>query len=356
MRHLKFAIIFILIGCASSVFFLPKKRNDSYAWMDDRIQTDLAAFDEIKIKDLDALESSILEKNFPYVRIKMQRGKLSHTTPLLQPQYAIRVQGYLSYLAKLHKAAPLPDTDFVIFLEDGCEEKAFDSCNAPLFCISKFKSQTKIVAIPAMYLYPKIYKTFTRVSKRNEKVPWESKFEIGFWRGSTTGKNYTLANWMNSFRAKLVILSETAPNLLDCAFTGIIQINPEVEGAMRDRGLIKQSVSPQSQVIYKYLIAIDGNTCASSLKWQLFSDSVVLKNESDWVEWYDTALIPYKHYVPYRADFSDLLEKIEWLKQNDDAAKNIAEEARVFAQQNFTSAGVDLYVRKLLAAYSSRLR
>lgn len=354
MRYFKFAIVLILFG--SLIFFVSRNRHDPYVWIDDRIQIDLAAFDEIKIKDLDALESSLLEKNFPYVRIKMQRGKLSHTTSLLQPQYATRVQGYLSYLAKLHKAAPLPDTDFVIFLEDGCEEKEFDSCNAPLFCISKFKSQTKIVAIPAMYLYPKIYKTFTRVSKCNEKVPWESKLEIGFWRGSTTGKNYTLGNWMNSFRAKLVLLSETAPTLLDCAFTGIIQINPEVEGAMRNRGLIKQSVSPQSQVIYKYLIAIDGNTCASSLKWQLFSDSVVLKNESDWMEWYDTALIPYKHYIAYKSDFSDLLEKIEWLKQNDEAAKNIAEEARVFAEQNFTSAGVELYVRKLLAAYSSRLK
>ncbi len=324
--------------------------------MDERIQTELAAFDQIKIKDLDTLESSLLEKNFPYVRIKIQRGKLSHTTSLLQSQYAIRVQGYLSFLAKLHNDAALCETDFIIFLEDGCEEKEFDNSNVPIFCISKFKSQTKIVAIPAMYLYPKIYKTFARVGKHNEKIPWDSKIELGYWRGSTTGKNYTLGNWMNSFRAKLVLLSETAPTLLDCAFTGIIQINPEVEAAMRDRGLIKLSVSPQSQVIYKYLIAIDGNTCASSLKWQLFSHSVVLKNESDWMEWYDTALIPYKHYVPYRADFSDLLEKIAWLKQNDEAAKNIAKEASAFAEQNFTSAGVELYVRKLLAAYSSRLR
>ena len=74
------------------------------------------------------------------------------------------------------------------------------------------------------------------------------------------------------------------------------------------------------------------------------------------MEWYDTALISYKHYIPFRSDFSDLVEKIEWLKQNDRIAQKVAKEAHVFAQQNFCPEGVELYVCKLLKTYSELLK
>ncbi len=111
-------------------------------------------------------------------------------------------------------------------------------------------------------------------------------------------------------------------------------------------------MSPQAQVQYKYLIAADGNSFPGSLKWQLFSGSVVLRNESPWVQWYENALIPNEHYIPYRSDCSDLIEKIEWLKENDDRAQQMAIKAKEFARKNLNSKSVELYVYKLLKAYS----
>lgn len=45
--------------------------------------------------------------------------------------------------------------------------------------------------------------------------------------------------------------------------------------------------------------------------------------ETDIEEWFYKDLIPYKHYVPIKKDFSNLLEQIEWLKANDDKAFEI---------------------------------
>lgn len=43
----------------------------------------------------------------------------------------------------------------------------------------------------------------------------------------------------------------------------------------------------------------------------IFADTV-------WYEWYYDILKPWVHYVPVKRDLSDLVEKIEWLKENDD--------------------------------------
>jgi hypothetical protein len=349
------SLVSIVSLMAFMIFPLSTKRN-LRAWMDVRIQADLGAFAEISIKELDAAERVFLEKKLPFVRVKIVNGRVSSTNPEMEKQYTDRIVGYLRYLEKIQKSDGLPDADLIIALDDGFDEQILEGINAPIFCISKAKSQTKVVAIPAMYLYPDHYKRFSKVSKRASQLPWEDKIEVAFWRGSTTGAFYTLENWMHSLRTRLVLYAERLPETLDCAFAGVVQSSYEVGIAMKSRGLFKEASSPKSQVQYKYLIAIDGNTCASSLKWQLFSNSVVLKNESDWIEWYDTALIPYQHYIPFQADLSDLLEKIEWLKQNDNAARKIAQEAQLFVQQNFTSGGVELYIRKLLFAYSALLK
>ena len=49
--------------------------------------------------------------------------------------------------------------------------------------------------------------------------------------------------------------------------------------------------------------------------------SVGLKVESDFAQSYYGSLKPFENYVPIKSDFSDLIEKIEWLKANDDKAK-----------------------------------
>lgn len=357
-RFNKKNVIIVLVFIMAALFCInntSKANSESFAWMDERISADLKAFDQISIRELNALEQALRKNNFPYMRLKIRNGNLDYTAPEMQPQYLKRVQGYMHYLKKIQSSHPLPNTELVIVLDDGIDEKALANVNAPVFCGAKSKSQTKILVLPELFLYPKIYDKFATVVGYRDKFPWESKVPVGYWRGSTTGAWFTPENWMHPLRSKFVMFAESAPKMLDCAFSLFVQGTPEGETVMRNRGLFKEAVMPESQLKYKYLIAIDGNTCASSLKWQLFSNSVVLKNESEWMEWYDTALIPYKHYVPFKNDFSDLLEKLEWLKQNDETAKNIAKEARHFAQTNLARNGAETYVWKLFTAYSKRL-
>jgi hypothetical protein len=60
------------------------------------------------------------------------------------------------------------------------------------------------------------------------------------------------------------------------------------------------------------IIDIDGNANSwDGLFWKLLSNSVVLKVESNNSQWYYSQLKPWHHFVPVKADLSDLVEKVE---------------------------------------------
>ena len=81
---------------------------------------------------------------------------------------------------------------------------------------------------------------------------------------------------------------------------------------------------------YKYQLAIEGNDWATSLMWQLGANCVVLIPPITFHNIFTSQLKPWIHYVPIKADFSDLVEIIEFLRENDELSKNISKNASVY--------------------------
>jgi len=53
--------------------------------------------------------------------------------------------------------------------------------------------------------------------------------------------------------------------------------------------------------------------------------------------WFLEYLIPNVHYVPVKYDVSDLVEKIVWIQEHEDEARQIAQNAYEFAITTFSS-------------------
>lgn len=68
---------------------------------------------------------------------------------------------------------------------------------------------------------------------------------------------------------------------------------------------------------YKYQINIDGTVAAYRLPYLLAGNSIVLKQDSIYYEHFYNELKPWKHYIPFKNDLSDLLEKLQWAKEHD---------------------------------------
>ncbi len=58
--------------------------------------------------------------------------------------------------------------------------------------------------------------------------------------------------------------------------------------------------------------------------------------------------MPWVHYVPIKADLSDLREKYEWAESHPNEAKQIAEKATEFARSLGTLEGMDAMFRQFL--------
>ena len=111
----------------------------------------------------------------------------------------------------------------------------------------------------------------------------------------------------------------------------------------------------KEQSAYKYLIAADGNSYATGFGGLLLLGSVVLRHESTMNLWFEGMLEDGKDYMKVKYDFSDLAEKVEWLRSHDAEARAIAEAGQRKAEALLSNAGTECYVKKLLNHFAAML-
>ena len=153
-------------------------------------------------------------------------------------------------------------------------------------------------------------------------IPFQKKKDTLIWRGVTTGaKNNDLENSQNPKRFWLV-KKYFSEDWCDIGFNKIVQNNTDYSK------YLKGSLSMQEQLKSKFIISMEGNDVASGLKWQLYSNSVVLMPKPTVVSWaMEDTLKPYVHYIPLKDDLSDLREVFEWAKNNPEQCELIAKNA-----------------------------
>ncbi|MFO8001902.1 MAG: glycosyl transferase family 90 [Marinilabilia sp.] len=103
---------------------------------------------------------------------------------------------------------------------------------------------------------------------------------------------------------------------------GCINYHPSYENLLRERMTIDE------QLDYKFILCIEGNDVASNLKWVMSSNSLAVMPRPRYETWFmEGRLIPGYHYVEIRDDFSDLEEKMAYFSNHPDEALAIIENA-----------------------------
>lgn len=104
---------------------------------------------------------------------------------------------------------------------------------------------------------------------------------------------------------------------------------------------------------YKIFFIVDGNCIASNHMYG-FATGCVPFLISNAVCWFSDLIIPYTHYIPINYDLSNLIEQIEWVKNNDAEAKQIAENAYKFAETYFSGEYQKKYIKDRMENTVSR--
>ncbi len=261
----------------------------------------------------------------------------------------------LKALKLLAREVKLPDVRFIISIQDGYVGEVHNtSLVAPLFCFAKKKTEQTGVLFPDFENIVGFYPWRQTTIDASQKHLWESKLNKAIWRGGLCGEDEYVENGCyESFpRMKAVRLSIERPDLIDARFTqsgaGLYKNFEENESLY-----LSSKIPISEQIKYKYQILVDGVTCAYSRTfWQLLSNCLVLKQESENCQWYYPGLKANVHYIPLKEDISDLAEKIQWAKSHDAECKRIAAAGTRFANEWLGREECLFYVYHLLIKYA----
>jgi len=179
----------------------------------------------------------------------------------------------------------------------------------------------------------------------NINLLWDTKLPTAVFRGGASGCGY---NELNNPRIKISKINDILqdPSNSEEIRTLLNAGIPEIPITKKYRfydgklgysdykkiginGVGKLNKSEQSN--FKYIIYIEGNVAAHRLAVDMLLGSVIFYVESEYMLWFEHLLIENIHYIKIKSDLSDLIEKIQWCRENDDICHQISINSRKFA-------------------------
>ena len=173
------------------------------------------------------------------------------------------------------------------------------------------------------------------------KVEWKNKKPLGFYRGESIGCGQKIEN---NQRIKLADISyqwsktKDKNNLLDCALSSI-------DNTIK---IYKQFIGLQNINRYDYLVGTNKNLNEYKYIFNIQenlqnTNSLILKVDSEYKLWFDPLLKNNKHVINIKSDYSDLIDKLKYVKENDDKSKKIADNGYKFIKRYIN--------KKMIATY-----
>mmetsp|Transcript_9966 Transcript_9966/g.21582 ORF Transcript_9966/g.21582 Transcript_9966/m.21582 type:complete len:478 (-) Transcript_9966:323-1756(-) len=196
--------------------------------------------------------------------------------------------------------------------------------------------------------------------KNERQYPWQSKIKKAVWRGSTTyeGSLYHKNELGDIPRGKLVKLSMEHPDLIDGAFHKINEKFLLQRHELKNQFTIGNRISPREMMRYKAIIDIDGNNWSSRFGMLLCSNSVVIKIDPDFIEYFydnEGSVQPMIHYIP--ASLANLTEVVAYVmdEKNEDQMKAMVKSANSWCKRFLSEEGLAEGAILQLERYKSAL-
>ncbi|KAG7345935.1 glycosyl transferase family 90 protein [Nitzschia inconspicua] len=172
-----------------------------------------------------------------------------------------------------------------------------------------------------------------------EQRPWHTKHNSIVWRGSTSGQR----------RPVIQTYIDAPRNDMDIAFSEILTVH-KGKFPKPDQYYLRNAMSVKELLSYKYLLVLEGWGMASSLKWMLYSNSVVFMAPPTKTSWaMEELLVPYIHYVPLWQNHSNLPQQLEWARTHDEDCRKIALYSRHYMERLVTSPQAQQETLEILA-------
>ncbi|KAG5674713.1 hypothetical protein PVAND_004665 [Polypedilum vanderplanki] len=313
----------------------------------EQIKEDLKPFEKINFTEL----KTYAKKNFQDSRHSSVCNYVIKENKVFRKCYGKYVGFKMfmdSILLSLTRKAILPDVEFFINLGDWplIKKSAKNGEKFPMFswCGSQ---ETFDIVIPTYDLTESTLNMQYRVvldilSVQKEKYHWNDKINKAFFRGRDSRRE----------RLDLVTLAKQFPQLFNSSITNFFFYTDEID----TYGPKSSHISFFDFFEYKYQINVDGTVAAYRFPYLLAGNSAVLKQDSQYYEHFYRHLKPFVHYIPFNRDPKiDLVEKVKWLKENENEAKKITKASTQFVRDNLLPRNTFCYFFSVLEKFADKI-
>ncbi|KAJ6608121.1 glycosyl transferase family 90-domain-containing protein [Mycena sp. CBHHK59/15] len=196
----------------------------------------------------------------------------------------------------------------------------------PVLSMAKISPCFSDILFPTEYYYDQSW--WSSKFAYPDNVTWDQKKPQTYWRGMSTGGMINGSNYHNFTRFRLADLGRVHPDILDVKVTRFAETLCEAgRGCDRAAVLAEYNITGASEPRedmygFKYVVDVDGTTFSGRYLGLLRSGSLVFK-ATVFEEYFNDWLRPYEHYIPVRADLSDLVEKVRWANAHPAEARRI---------------------------------
>ncbi|XP_048865291.1 protein O-glucosyltransferase 1 [Brienomyrus brachyistius] len=181
------------------------------------------------------------------------------------------------------------------------------------------------------------------LERSSAQWPWKDKESKGFFRGSRTSPE----------RDPLILLSREDPQLVDAEYT-------KNQAWKSEKDTLGKPPAKEIPLVdhcrYKYLFNFRGVAASFRFKHLFLCGSLVLHVGDEWLEFFYPQLKPWVHYIPVKQDLSDVRELLQFVKENDDVAYQVAKRGQQFIQDHLDMEDVSCYWEKLLTEFGRLLK
>lgn len=177
--------------------------------------------------------------------------------------------------------------------------------------------------------------------------PFEARQPLVVWRGSPSGHGLTALPEPEPLdshdprlrqRVRLCLLAREARAAglagLDIRFARSRSLGGSLSARYAAVGILADPLPPASWLGLQYAIDIDGyGNAYSNLFTRLLFGCCVIKigSPQGFRQWYYDRLVPWRHYLPVRADLTDFLEVLAWARDNPSTCRSIAAAGQALA-------------------------
>lgn len=218
--------------------------------------------------------------------------------------------------------------------------------NEPTFVKSRLRADIKkSVLIPLEDLYMPIH----ILSSIEPDIPFVKKKNLIVWRGANSGPKYNCDK--RPSRLNLVKLYHDH-HLCDIGFCDMRYKNNIYDFDINKATYIKGRMKISKQLEFKFIVSVEGNDFATNFFWILLSNSIPICPVHLIDTWnYEPKLIPWKHYIPVKNDFSDLIINYNKIKDDEERCLTMLFEKKLFASQFLNQENEYYIINKTIEVY-----